>query len=316
MSTALAGPPGEAADAAAKAPRHKKPRDHAQRMRRTGLLLSAPAVVIMLAVAIAPLVDAAWLSLWHKRLTTPDANSFAGLSNYWVVLKDPLWWTDVWTTVVLTIGTVAVEFVLGFGLAQLMQRAIHLRRTLRTIVLIPYGIVTVVSAYAWRYAFDPSTGFVNDWFGTDTAWFDNRWSALFVIALSEIWKTTPFMSLLLLGGLIQVSPDVHEAARVDGAGAWQRLTRVTLPIMKQAILVALLFRTMDAFRIFDSVFVMTGGANDTETVSFLAYRQLVSRTALGLGSAISVLLFACVLLIAFLFIKLFRTDVSQLGSPQ
>nr|WP_237535707.1 sugar ABC transporter permease [Streptomyces sp. SID3343] len=285
-------------------------------MRRTGLLLSAPAVVIMLAVAIAPLVDAAWLSLWHKRLTTPDANSFAGLSNYWVVLKDPLWWTDVWTTVVLTIGTVAVEFVLGFGLAQLMQRAIHLRRTLRTIVLIPYGIVTVVSAYAWRYAFDPSTGFVNDWFGTDTAWFDNRWSALFVIALSEIWKTTPFMSLLLLGGLIQVSPDVHEAARVDGAGAWQRLTRVTLPIMKQAILVALLFRTMDAFRIFDSVFVMTGGANDTETVSFLAYRQLVSRTALGLGSAISVLLFACVLLIAFLFIKLFRTDVSQLGSPQ
>ncbi|MFI1381022.1 carbohydrate ABC transporter permease [Embleya sp. NPDC020886] len=305
------------------APGHRKPRghkprkqlDHAQRMRRTGLLLSAPAVTIMLLVAIAPLADAVWLSLFHKRLTTPDANSFAGLSNYWVVLKDPLWWTDVWTTLALTVATVSVEFVIGFGLAWLMQRALYLRRTLRTIVLIPYGIVTVVSAYAWRYAFDPSTGFVNDWFGTDIAWFDHRWSALFVIALSEIWKTTPFMSLLLLAGLIQVSPDVQEAARVDGAGPWQRLTRVTMPIMKQAILVALLFRTMDAFRIFDSVFVMTGGANNTETVSFLAYRQLVSRTALGLGSAISVLLFACVLLIAFLFIKLFRTDVSKLGSP-
>ncbi|MET7303509.1 sugar ABC transporter permease [Embleya sp. NPDC005575] len=300
------------------APRHKKPRrqlDHAQRMRRTGWLLSAPAVAIMILVAIAPLADAVWLSLFHKRLTTPEANSFAGLSNYWVVLKDPLWWTDVWTTLALTVATVSVEFVIGFGLAHLMQRALYLRRSLRTIVLIPYGIVTVVSAYAWRYAFDPSTGFVNDWFGIDVAWFDHRWSALFVIALSEIWKTTPFMSLLLLGGLIQVSPDVQEAARVDGAGPWQRLTRVTLPIMKQAVLVALLFRTMDAFRIFDAVFVMTGGANDTETVSFLAYRQLVSRTALGLGSAISVLLFACVLLIAFLFIKLFRTDVSKLGSP-
>jgi len=129
--------------------------------------------------------------------------------------------------------------------------------------------------------------------------------------LAEIWKTTPFISLLLLAGLAQVPDSLQEAARVDGASAWQRLWKVTLPNMKAAIMVALLFRTLDAFRIFDSVFIMTGGANGTETVSFLAYRQTISRVEIGLGSAVSVLLFLSVVLIAVSFIKLFKVDLSS-----
>src|SRR5690606_3872909 len=134
--------------------------------------------------------------------------------------------------------------------------------------------------------------FVNGWFGLeDYDFFAQFWSSIAAISLSEIWKTTPFMSLLLLARLAQVPAEMQEAAKVDGATAWQRLWKVTIPNMKAAIMVAILFRTLDAYRIFDNVFVMTGGAQGTETVSMLAYRQMISRTAIGLGSAVSVLLF-------------------------
>jgi multiple sugar transport system permease protein len=193
-----------------------------------------------------------------------------------------------------------------------MHRIIFGRKVVRTSILIPYGIITVVSAFAWRYAFALDSGFVNSWFNLgDYAWFSGRWSSIFAICLSEIWKTTPFMSLLLLAGLAQVPEVLHEAAKVDGASWRQRLTRVTLPNMKAAILVAVLFRTLDAYRLFDNVFIMTAGAQKTETVSFLAYRQMISRTALGLGSAVSVLLFLSVVLIAAAFIKGFKVDLSS-----
>ncbi len=193
-----------------------------------------------------------------------------------------------------------------------MYRILLGRSLIRTAILVPYGIVTVVSAFVWRYAFQLDSGFVNQWFGLgDFNWFGERWSSLFVICLSEIWKTTPFISLLLLAGLVQVPEELQEAAKVDGATAWQRLRKVVLPNMKAAIMVAVLFRTLDAWRIFDNPFVMTGGANDTETLSFLAYRQNVTLVNLGAGSAVSVLLFVTVVLIAFVFIKIFRTDLSQ-----
>jgi multiple sugar transport system permease protein len=286
--------------------------DRTRHERRLGWMLSAPAVIVMLAVTAWPIIQAMWLSLYSYRLTDPEAREFVGLRNYGVVLSDSLWWQDVFTTTVITVVTVAVELVIGFAFATVMHRALFGRRTIRTSILIPYGIVTVVSAYAWRYAFDLDTGFVNSWFNLgDKAWFDDRWSAIFVICMSEIWKTTPFMSLLLLAGLAQVPEVLHEAAKVDGANWWQRLWRVTLPNMKAAIMVAVLFRTLDAYRIFDNVFIMTSGAQKTETVSFLAYRQMISRTALGLGSAVSVLLFLTVVLIAALFIKGFRVDLGR-----
>jgi multiple sugar transport system permease protein len=275
-------------------------------------MLSSPAVVVMLAVTAYPLGRAVYLSLYSYRLTDPSGREFVGLRNYSTVLTDSLWWTDVTTTLFITVVTVAVELVIGFGFAMVMHRIIFGRRIVRTSILIPYGIITVVSAFAWQYAFSLDSGFVNTWFHLgDKAWFADRWSALFVICLSEIWKTTPFMSLLLLAGLAQVPEELQEAAKIDGATWLQRLYKVTLPNMKAAIMVAVLFRTLDAFRIFDNVFIMTSGAQKTETVSFLAYRQTISRTALGLGGAVSVLLFLCVLAIAALFIRGFKVDLGS-----
>jgi multiple sugar transport system permease protein len=291
------------------APARRKPvlSDRAKAERRLGWILSAPAVIVMLAVTAYPMINAIYLSLFNDRLTNPAGREFVGFKNYGVILTDGVWWGAVSTTLLITVITVAVELVIGFGFAMVMNKVIFGKGIVRTAILIPYAIITVVSAYAWQYAFAPNSGFIDP----ERDWFGQRWTSLFVICLSEIWKTTPFMSLLLLAGLAQVPHDMQEAAMVDGATWWQRLWRVTLPNMKAAIMVALLFRTLDAFRIFDNVFVMTQGANGTETVSLLAYRQTISRTEIGLGSAVSVLLFLCVVLICFIFIKLFRTDLSK-----
>ncbi|HEV3364985.1 MAG TPA: sugar ABC transporter permease [Acidimicrobiia bacterium] len=286
--------------------------DRALAERRLGWMLVTPALVAMVGVTAYPLGRAVWLSLYSYRITDPAGREFVGLRNYGVVLSDGLWWSDVVTTVLITVLTVAVELVVGFLFASVMHRVVFGRRLIRTSILVPYGIITVVSAFAWKYAFALDTGFVNRVFGLgDFNWFGERGSALLVISLAEIWKTTPFMSLLLLAGLAQIPRELLEAAEVDGATRAQRLFRVTLPNMKAAIMVALLFRTLDAYRIFDTVFVMTSGAQSTETVSFLAYRQTITRTALGLGSAVSVLLFASVVLIAFVFVKGFGVDLAR-----
>ena len=280
--------------------------------RRLGMYLTLPSYLVMILVTAYPLGYALVLSLYNFRLTDPEGRRFVGLSNYVVILTDPIWWNDFVTTLAITVVTVAVELVVGFGFAFVMLRIVRGRGPLRTAILIPYGIVTVVSAFIWRYAFAIDSGFVNQWLGLgDFNWFGDRWSAIFVICLSEIWKTTPFISLLLLAGLVQVPEEMQEAAKVDGATAWQRLWKITLPSMKAAIMVALLFRTLDAWRIFDNPFVMTGGANNTETISFLAYRQNVSLVNLGMGSAVSVLLFLTVVAIAWIFVKGFKTDLSQ-----
>jgi multiple sugar transport system permease protein len=271
--------------------------------RKLAWMLCAPAVLAMLLVTAYPIAYAVVLSLQNVDLRFPDENSFAGLSNYITVLTSSLWWTDVFNTVFLMIVTVSIELVLGMAIALVMHRAIFGRGIVRTSVLIPYGIITVVAAFAWQFAFAPETGFVNDLIGAETDWFGGRFTSFVVIILAEVWKTTPFMALLLLAGLVTIDGQLYEAARVDGASAWQRFTRITLPLMKPAILVALLFRTLDAFRVFDSIFIMTRGALDTESVSILGYNQLISRLNLGLGSAVSVLIFICVFLIALLFVR-------------
>jgi multiple sugar transport system permease protein len=307
--TTLTTPTAAAAPEAA-AP--ARPSDRVHREHRLGLMLSAPAFFVMVLVTAYPLIYAVVLSLYRYRLTDPAGRSFVGLRNYVTVLSDPIWWSAVLTTTIITLVSVIVELVLGLGFAWVMYRILQGRSIVRTAILIPYGIITVVSAFVWRYAFALDSGFVNQWLGlSELNWFDSRWSSLFVITLSEIWKTTPFISLLLLAGLVQVPGELQEAAEVDGATAWQRLWKVTLPNMKAAIMVAVLFRTLDAWRIFDNPFVMTQGANDTETLSFLSYRQNVSLTNLGAGSAVSVLLFLTVVLIAFIFVKGFKTDLSQ-----
>ena len=284
--------------------------------RKLGWMLCAPAVLAMLLVTAYPIAYAIILSLQNVDLRFPDENSFAGLSNYVTVLTSDLWWTDVFNTVFLMIVTVSIELVLGMAIALVMHRAIFGRGVVRTSVLIPYGIITVVAAFAWQFAFAPETGFVNNLplLSGETDWFGERFTSFVVIILAEVWKTTPFMALLLLAGLVTIDGQLYEAARVDGASAWQRFTRITLPLMKPAILVALLFRTLDAFRVFDSIFIMTRGALDTESVSILGYNQLISRLNLGLGSAVSVLIFVCVFLIALLFVRGFGTKLEE-GRP-
>jgi multiple sugar transport system permease protein len=279
--------------------------------RRLGLALAAPAFLAMTVVSGYPLLRAVWLSLFRDRLTDPAGRTFVGLQNYRTILTDPLWWQNVRTTATITVLGVTAELGLGLLLAFAMLRIVRGRPAVRTAVLVPYGIITVVSAFAWRYAFALDAGFVNGWLRLGSfSWFGARWPSLVVIVLAEVWKTTPFVALLLLAGLVQVPEDLQEAAKMDGATAWQRLWKVTIPNMKAAILVAVLFRTLDAWRIFDTVFVMTAGANRTETLSFLAYRQTVTLLNLGMGSAVSVLLFASVAGLAAAFIVAFRPDLS------
>jgi len=301
--------------ATAPAPTTEKPAtsDRSRSENRLGQKLVAPAIILMLVVTAFPMLRAIWLSVYDYSLTAPDDRDFIGLSNYITALTDPLFWQTTGITVFYMVVTVAVELVIGFVFALVMHRLIFARGVVRTSILIPYGIITVVSGFSWQFAFSFQNGFVNGWLpfiSDDFNWFGETTPAVIAICVSEIWKTTPFMSLLLLAGLAQVSEDMIEAAKVDGASWWQRMWKVIIPNMRAAIMVAVLFRALDAYRIFDNIFVMTNGAEKTESISFLTYRQTIEQFQLGMGSALSVLLFLSVLLIAYLIIKVFRVDLA------
>ncbi|NIH71854.1 MULTISPECIES: carbohydrate ABC transporter permease [Auritidibacter] len=307
----------------APAPGKQKRSQRSKSEARLGWFLAGPAFFIMVLVIFYPLLQAVWDSLFSYRLTAPDDRAFVGLGNYATVLTDAVFWRDLGVTVLITVVTVLVELVLGFALALVMHKAIRgTRGFVRTVILIPYGLVTVVSAYAWYYMFSSDSGYMNSWLdflpGVDENlnWFAQAGTALTVIMLSEIWKTTPFISLLLLAGLAQVPQELEEAAAVDGANWFQRLWRVIIPNMKASIMVAVLFRALDAFRIFDAVFIMTQGAYGTEVLSLLAYRTSIGRLEIGLGSAVSVLLFLAVALIALVSIKIFKVDLTGQGGSK
>jgi multiple sugar transport system permease protein len=272
--------------------------------RRLGLLLCAPAAIVMLAVTGWPIIYSVWLSLQRYDLRFPDQRQFVGLENYIAVLTDGYWWTAFAVTAGITVVSVVIELVLGMVLALIMHRTLVGRGLVRTVSLIPYGIVTVVAAFSWFYAWNTDTGWLTSLFGADAPLTD-RFASLAIIILAEVWKTTPFMALLLMAGLALVPEDLLKAASMDGASAWQRFTKVIVPVMKPAILVALLFRTLDAFRIFDNIFVLTKGANDTSSVSMQTYNNLIRGLNLGIGSTMSVLIFIAVGIIAFIFVKLF-----------
>jgi multiple sugar transport system permease protein len=293
------------AEPTARAPgRRRKPplSEGARAERRLGWLLCAPAVIVMIAVTAYPVGYAVWLSLQRYNLEYPQFIKFVGFANYSAVLSSPYWWQALKVTVIITIFSVAITLVLGMLLAVVMYRTLFGRGTVRTAALVPYGIVTVAAAYGWQYAWTPSIGYLSAAFN-NSAPLTSEYKAIAVIILAEIWKTTPFMGLLLLAGLSLVPEDLQKAAKVDGATAWQRFTRITLPLMKPAILVALLFRTLDSFRIFDNIFILTQGSNGTGSVSILAWDNLFNALNLGIGSAISILIFICVAIIAFVYIK-------------
>jgi multiple sugar transport system permease protein len=297
----------------ATAPAHAKPRrsrpplsEGARAERRLGLLLIAPAVIVMLAVTGYPLVYAVYLSLSQYNLAAPQNHKIIGFANYSSVLSSPYWWQALWVTLIITAFSVAITLVLGMLLAQVLHRTVFFKGGVRTASLIPYGIVTVAASYSWQFAWTPNQGYLSAAFGNGAP-LTSQVQAIVVIIIAEIWKTTPFMGLLLLAGLSLVPDDLQRAAKVDGATAWQRFIRITVPLMKPAILVALLFRTLDSFRIFDNIYILTGGTNGTGSVSILGYDNLFNALNLGIGSTISILIFICVAIIALIFIVGFGT---------
>ncbi len=316
MAVSLDQQQGTATAAPGKKGGKKQLSSRARAERKLAWLLCAPAVLVMLAVTAYPILYAVWLSLRRSDLRFPGQSEFIGLENYVTVLGSSRWWEDLMNTLIVTVSSVFFELVLGMILALIMHRALVGRGIVRTSALIPYGIVTVVAAFAWRLAFSTAEGgFVPALFNLETDPLTSGWQTMLIAIAAEIWKTTPFMALLLLAGLALVPDELHEAAKVDGASAWQRFWKITIPLMKPTILVALLFRTLDAFRVFDSLYILSnqGSNRDVESVSILGYQQLLNQLNLGLGSAISVLIFICVAIIAFIFIKGFGVSANQGG---
>jgi multiple sugar transport system permease protein len=280
--------------------------DRAKRAeRRLAFILVAPAATLMLAVTGYPIAYAVWLSLQRNDLASPRDTAFIGLANYQTILTDRYWWSALAVTLGITVVSVSLEFVLGLALALVMHHTLIGKGVVRTAVLVPYGIVTVVASYSWYYAWTPGTGYLANLLPQGSAPLTQQIPSLGIVVIAEVWKTTPFMSLLLLAGLALVPEDLLKAAQVDGAGAWRRLTRIILPIIKPAVVVALLFRTLDAFRIFDNIYILTQGAGGTGSVSILGYDNLFIGFNVGLGSAISVLIFLCVGIIALVYVKVF-----------
>ena len=270
--------------------------------RRLGLLLVAPAAIIMVAVAAYPILYAIWLSLNKADLRKPNGNQFVWFDNYVTVLSSSIWWTAFGVTMFITVVSAVLELVLGMCLAVVMHRTIVGRGLVRTSALVPYAIVTVVAAFSWRFAWTEDLGYLTP---SGSAPLTHFWSSIWIIILAEVWKTIPFMALLLMAGLALVPEDLLKAASMDGATAWKRFWMITVPLIKPAILVALLFRTLDAFRVFDNIFVLTSGSNGTSSVSMVAYSNLIRGLNLGIGSTMAVLIFITTGIIAFVFIKAF-----------
>jgi multiple sugar transport system permease protein len=300
MSSGAIAEPGAAA--APSRPPHLSDRTKAE--RKLAFKLVAPAAIVMILVTAYPIIDTIVLSLQRASLDRPGKNTFIGLDNYGYVFKAHLFWMDLIHTAVITVVSVSIEFTLGMLLALAMHRVIFARGLLRSIALVPYAIVAVVAAYAWQYSWSlDNGGWIPRLLGLTGDPLSHQFGTYVAIIMTEVWKNTPYMALLLLAGLSLVPDELLEAAKIDGASTWQRFIRITVPLMKPAILVALLFRTLDAFRIFDVIYIFSQGANNTASLSQLSYSTLLERLNLGLGSAVSVILFLIVGLIAVVFIK-------------
>src|SRR5919199_611827 len=276
--------------------------------RRLAQLMVSPSMLLIAVVAAYPIGYAVWLSLHEYSVRVAGLSRWAGLRNYTNALSDSAFWDAVKTTFIFTGASVALETLLGLAMAMAMHSAFRGQGVLRTVVLVPWAILTVVTAITWQTIFEPTLGFVNSLLGAvglpnDTVWLGEEPQALIVMIVADVWKTAPFMALLLLAGLQVIPGEIYEAAKVDGATAWQRFMRITMPLLTPAILVALIFRTLDALRIFDLPFVLTHGANGTETLSLISYDTLTRDRLVGEGSALAVLTFIIVMAVSFLYIR-------------
>jgi multiple sugar transport system permease protein len=273
--------------------------------QRQGYGLIAPAALTLLAVAAYPVVSAFWISLQRLIVVFHD-RKFIGLGNYAALLRDDRFWSALGNTGYFTLVTVPLELVLGLLFALLLNSRLPARGALRAAVLVPWAVPTVLSAKIWAWLFNPDSGPINYLLSSSVNWLGTPGYAMHAAILVDVWKTTPFVALLLLAGLQTIPGHVYEAARVDGASRWRTFRAVTLPLLGPALVVAMLFRTLDAFRVFDSIYVLTEGgpANTTETLSIYAYKALMRSGDFGYGSALAVVTFICVMSISVLYLRL------------
>ncbi|YCI80653.1 sugar ABC transporter permease [Enterobacteriaceae bacterium] len=295
-----------------------------QRRRRGAWLLIAPALLLLAFAAGWPLLRTIWFSFTNAMLDNPNEYEIVGVANYFAhrdgmaigVLSDPLWWQAVGNTLWFSIVSVSLELVLGLLLALLMNEKFRGRALVRTAILVPWAIPTIVSAKMWGWMFHDQYGVINDLLGrlglpSHLAWIAEPSLSMWAVVIADVWKTTPFMALMLLAALQLIPGDLYEAARVDGASAWQRFRRITLPLIMPALVVALIFRIMDAMRVFDLIYVLTSNSEATMSISGYAREQIVSYQDMGMGSAASVLVFMMVAGIAAVFIRVARLNAKE-----
>lgn len=294
----------------------RKKRSLQQRRARAAWLLVFPALFLLAGVAGWPLLRTIFYSFTDAALDTPDVYNFVGFDNYlsffdgeaYGVLGDPLWWKSVRNTLWFSSWSVSIELIIGMLVALLMNQKFRGQGLLRAAVLVPWAIPTIVTAKMWGWMFHDQYGVVNDLLlrigiiDGPLAWIASPTLSMWAVVFADVWKTIPFMALMLLAALQTVPSDLYEAARVDGATAWQRFTRITLPLIMPAMIVALIFRTMDALRVFDLIYVLTSNSEATVSVSGYARDQMVAYQQMGSGSAASVLVFMMVAGIAASFL--------------
>src|SRR3954453_16460692 len=274
--------------------------------KRLAFLMVSPSMILIAVVAAYPIIYAIWLSLHEYSVRQAGLSRWAGpfgLRNYTTALSNSEFWSAMVTTLVFTVSSVFLELIIGLAMALAMHAAFRGQGLLRTVVLVPWAILTVVTATMWRTMFVSPYGFINSILGTKTVWLGSEPQALIVIIIADVWKTSPFMALLILAGLQVIPGEIYEAAKVDGASTMQRFTKITLPLLLPAILVALIFRTLDALRIFDLPFVLTQGQNGTSTLSTIAQETFATNRIYGLGSAMAVLTFIVVMIVSFSYIR-------------
>ena len=284
--------------------------------RRLAILMVAPSMVLIAIVAVWPIIYAIWLSLHEYSVRVAGLSRWAGpfgLRNYSNALSNPDWWAALEHTLIFTVVSVFFELLIGLGMALCMHEAFKGQGLLRTVVLVPWAVLTVVTAVMWRTMFVSPYGFINTILGTKTVWLGSEPQALIVIIIADVWKTAPFMALLILAGLQVIPGEVYEAAKVDGASTWQRFSKITLPLLMPAILVALIFRTLDALRVFDLPYVLTGGQNGTSTLSTIAQEAFAANRLYGLGAAMAVLTFIVVMIVSFSYIRFVGGNLRGMG---
>lgn len=275
------------------------------RREESGFPFVLPSLMLFGLVTLYPVLYVVVLSFYRKLLIF-DISRFSGVSNYAYLLRDDRFWSALKNTAYFTAVSVGIEMVLGLGIALLLSRPFRGRGWVQAVVLLPWAIPTVVSAKMWEWIFNTDFGILNHVLGTSINWLGSPYVAMHAAICMDVWKTVPFVAILLLAGIRMIPRDLYGAAQVDGANHWMIFSRVTLPLLKPVILIVLIFRTLDAFRVFDAIYVLTGGgpANTTETLSIYAYKVLFQTLQFGYGSTLSVVVFVCVGCITLFYVKL------------